>query len=41
MQRGYADQQVFEGNGLWNKRGGHWMEVASYQTQIQAAPAKP
>ncbi len=26
---------------LWNKRGGHWMEVASYQTQIQAAPAKP
>jgi hypothetical protein len=26
---------------LWNKRNGHWMEVASYQTQIQAAPAKP
>ena len=26
---------------LWNKRDGHWMEVASYQTRIQAAPAKP
>jgi hypothetical protein len=26
---------------LWNKRGGHWMEVASYQTQVQDAAAKP
>lgn len=26
---------------LWNKRDGHWMEVASYQTQIKAAPVKP
>ena len=26
---------------MWIERDGHWMEAASYQTRIQAAPAKP
>jgi len=25
---------------LWIKRNGQWMEVASYQTRIEASPAK-
>jgi hypothetical protein len=25
---------------VWIKRGGHWMEAASYQTRIEDAPAR-
>jgi hypothetical protein len=41
-----SQHQPLSGNAmhitrLWNMRNAQWMEIASYQTRIQAAPGKP